>query len=985
MALEKTTISIPFVGGLDTKTDLKLVDAGALTDAKNGIYTKNKTIIKRNGYDALPTDIISGGNITQGNRLAEYKDELPLLTANKLYSFSDNTDKWVEKGLTSHVEVKSRAVTASDGSGYAQLLPDSAINSNVKVLAWIQQSFLFASVIDETTNTEYLSNVQLYGPIVSVGPSCRAVSIGAYLFVFWATAGAIHYRKIDPLNPTAFAADTIIVAANAYDVLASWDVISYGANGVLSWWDTVANTIETRVIDDTGAILQTSSIANPITPFIYGITLCYDSSNNNVYVTITDQVTVTYAVLSPVLAIVLAFTIIDVTGVAAPTQSVSTIIESAGVMRVFWDYFNIYAATPTNPLNDFQVNTATATVLGVVTAGTNPLNRELKIQSRPFIYSGETYIMCNTKSVLQCTYYLMNKTGQMIAKSNFNKGTPSNTTTRIVNVISLGSGLFKIFSPITTKLIQSGLTFIVSNISEMSFDFGSINPQRSKEVNNVLMIAGGYPRLYDGNDVTEYGFNLFPENIVTTVVGAGGVLTPGQYAYYVVYEWTDAKGNYHQSSPSTGNIVTVVAVNSLVTLDIPTLRITDKENAKIAIYRTQVNGTVAYRLEWTGGVAGSNPRNNDKTVDFITFNDLNTDAVIADNPLLYTTGGVLENIGPPAFGFIDIYKNRAILSGLEDEKTYAYSKTIIPGEGVSFTDTFVERVDMLGTGVVATKALDDKNILFKDNLIFAQVGDGPLDTGEQNSYSVPQLISSDVGCVEPDSIVLMPSGLMFKSNKGIYLLDRSLTVSYIGAPVESYNSQTIRSAELLESVSQVRFLCDSGRTLLYDYVFNKWNTFTNHTGYDAALWKGVYVYLRTNAVVYKESTTSFLDDTTPIVLNPTSAWIKASALQGFQRIWAAAILGNYFTAHTLTIKVYYDYNDTVFDTYSFNTATGIVGPDTVYQFRMHLKRQKCESIRFEFDDSVTATPGQGYSINDLALEIGLKRGVDKLPAIKSVG
>jgi len=50
----------------------------------------------------------------------------------------------------------------------------------------------------------------------------------------------------------------------------------------------------------------------------------------------------------------------------------------------------------------------------------------------------------------------------------------------------------------------------------------------------------------------------------------------------------------------------------------------------------------------------------------------------------------------------------------------------------------------------------------------------------------PSLIPTDTGTINPRSIVLTPMGIMYQSEKGIYLLDRSLQVSYIGADVEAY-------------------------------------------------------------------------------------------------------------------------------------------------------------------------------------------------------
>ena len=56
------------------------------------------------------------------------------------------------------------------------------------------------------------------------------------------------------------------------------------------------------------------------------------------------------------------------------------------------------------------------------------------------------------------------------------------------------------------------------------------------------------------------------------------------------------------------------------------------------------------------------------------------------------------------------------------------------------------------------------------------LGEGPNLMGLQNDFTPTQLINADTGCVENNSIINIPEGLMFKSEKGMYLLNRSLGV-----------------------------------------------------------------------------------------------------------------------------------------------------------------------------------------------------------------
>jgi hypothetical protein len=257
---------------------------------------------------------------------------------------------------------------------------------------------------------------------------------------------------------------------------------------------------------------------------------------------------------------------------------------------------------------------------------------------------------------------------------------------------------------------------------------------------------------------------------------------------------------------------------------------------------------------------------------------------------------------------------------------------------------------------------------------------------------------------------------MFKSAKGFYLMNRSLQLEYIGYDVEIYNFQTVTSAIMVEDRNQVRFLTDSGLTLVYDYLYKQWSTFTNHEGADATMWKNIYTYLRMDGAVWSENEGSYIDNNTSIKLKIRTPWIKivqgprgqASALgpQSFFRIRRFAILGRYASKHILQVGVGYDYRPDIQSTFYFDTQNSLTGPagqygndayygetspyggdggaDIVYQFRARTVRQKCESIQFVIEDIPQPTNGESYGITDLSIEVGLKKGINKMGALKTV-
>jgi hypothetical protein len=524
-----------------------------------------------------------------------------------------------------------------------------------------------------------------------------------------------------------------------------------------------------------------------------------------------------------------------------------------------------------------------------------------------------------------------------------------------------------------------------------------------------LHMGGGFLRSYDSKNWTETGFHFYPDITLTVVTGSGGSIEIGSYLYYAVYYWMNEKGDIERSAPSIPATVNIVANNSLVDVSVSCLNITQKQNVRIELYRTLKNppaNAPAYLVKTAANV-----------VNFleITIQDPDADATIANNEILYTTGGILENIPPNCANLVDSYKNRIVTNDSQDKNLTWISKEYVPGQNVNFNPFLTFRTNDIGGEITGYKQLDDKLLIFKQNLIFFTSGQGPNNTGTDFGLFPPELIASDTGCDSHSSIVLTPVGVMFKSAKGFYLMNRSLQLEYVGYDVESFNNQTITAATMVEYINQVRFLTDSGLTLVYDYLYKQWSTFTNHEGKDAVMWNGVYTYLRNNGAVWTENEGSHLDFNTNFRLKIVSPWIKlvqnkmqASALgpQSFFRVRRFALLGRYSSRHILQVGLSYDYRPDVQQTYYFDTEQRLAGPagqygndayygettpyggddgaDVVYQFRARTARQKCESIQFIIEDIPQPTNGESYGITDLSIEVGIKKGINKLGARKTV-
>ncbi len=493
---------------------------------------------------------------------------------------------------------------------------------------------------------------------------------------------------------------------------------------------------------------------------------------------------------------------------------------------------------------------------------------------------------------------------------------------------------------------------------------------------------------------------------VHAVFKYGGTMVAGTYYYAIVYEWIDAQGQVHRSAPGYTNVETSWA-GQQTTVTYPCLRLTLKDgttrvDAKVVLYRGIAPGDSEVLYRYTD-------IDNDPTAASGTFTDNGTTTISLENlatqEVLYTTGGVVENVSAPSSTCITGHRNRIFLGGLEDGNTLTYSKYFQPGEAVAFNDTFTIRCDPRGGVIKALFPLDDKLIIFKKDAIFTLVGDGPLDTGAQNDYTEPQLVSSDVGCSFPRSIVLTPNGLMFKSDKGIYLLDRNLTTTYIGAAVEVHNDAEITSAVMMEDVNEIRFTTADSVCLVYNYYFGLWSWFSNYSAASAVGNSSGYYLLSSTGGIRKEVADVYNDSGATYEMSIETGWISLAGVQGYQRLYQIMGLGDFYTDHYTKIKLGYDFEPAYTETVYFNVANGLVlsyyGDDptygsespyggsgsSVYQWSLQPKRQKCQSIKLLISDVDTKTEAGGASFSFVSLNIiaGLKPNGPKLGGRKQIG
>lgn len=569
------------------------------------------------------------------------------------------------------------------------------------------------------------------------------------------------------------------------------------------------------------------------------------------------------------------------------------------------------------------------------------------------------------------------------------------------NASNVSTSVFR-YALLDQVLIQGSITATQTNVSQVTFDLvAPLYALNHETLASDLHLTGGFLQMYDGINVVEHNFHIEPIFEINQTYASNGHLSAGKYFYTVCYEWVDNQGNIHQSSPAPYQNVTV-ANDARVSLKIAYLNQTSKKGIRpvqIVVYRTQHDGKILYRVS-----SLTSPSLNNADGEYLYFVDGLSDADLAIQPKLYTqelsTDAVPEVVNSPAppTGLVQLHRNRLWVVDSTRPLDVWYSKLTSPATPVAFNDGFIKYIDPRGGPVTALATIDDKLLVFKAGLIFFIVGQGPDNTGQNNDLSDSILVTSDAGCIDPRSVVASPVGILFKSRKGIYLIDRSLQVQYIGAAVEAYNNEIITSSVLVANTNQVRFTLESGRTLIFDYYVQQWGTFTNQNAIDSLIWQGSATMLRANGQTLVETPGVYTDAGQPISLRLVTSWLSFANVQGFQRIRRMLVLGGQESPRPLKIDVAVDFDDTIVQSMSviptpppaYGNASpygsgSFGGTYQLYQWRIDLARQKCQAVKFTFEDvpSVTAA-GEALGLTSLAFEVGAKQGLNKVPASQTV-
>lgn len=1045
MALNFQLLQFPFRFGIAEGTDPHAVPPGTLTVAENAVWRKGGRIEKRYGTSALTTATSAGGTLSAAARLFTRGTQLCVVDGTSLYAYSEATSKWAELSRVPDVGLTwEPLLDTSEGVSSA----DCGLGTNgAMVVAWrsgdptgttLPTGHLFVEVVDRTTGATLVSPTE----ITDIAVGVRVLVSGTTAFVVYATddGAGDRFIRVLPIDLVALAPSFSVI--NLRNDLASDNIFAallVDGNIVIAYPDS-ANDLKlysySYTAPSTFTQLATGGITSETgTAFHY---LDMDGVSGEslylVYFETTGQKVRFAAANASTLVETVAPVDLETGVVAASFNALVKRLSATTVIAGYTVYDNT-AAT-------HRATTKLLSNAGAITTSATRGTYHTQWISRPFVQNGKTYAALSdypyatsgTSSPFPgtVTYLVEIETDSKGGVLDF---IPHRYVGKIEQTIG---GVFRrngLSSPMTVSATETDLVVPllvtappkVSNwrqgLKRVSVTCGASAPLdlwRGATYGSETYVAGAVLSAFDGRILFDYGASRAPF-LRPQTTGAGGGMAAGSYLYAVVQEFRSAAGVLHRSMTGVSQSAAVVGALGKATVTPHVLGMQTKQTLdnggivttatpvpiNFAVYRTTVGATGALqRLTYEPSYNTIKCEANGATaslVDTVADADIGGSVALSTRPAIYTAGGILEDEAPPAFTTMLLHKQR--LWGVDGSgRQVWYSKSFLDDQGVApgFSASFRQSFDQ---PITALASLDEKLIAFWAGGVYVLYGgdQGPLPTGNGSDLQGPMVVQSDVGCINPRSVVSTPDGVMFQSARGLFLLTRKLEVTWIGRPVqdtlEAYPN--ITSAVLVAKRSEIRFTANNaagaaGVVLVYNYVEGQWSTSKYTAGgfygaaiADACMWNGVWTFATPTGRVYEESEATYRDGGAAWVpLTLTTAWISAAGPVAYQSVRNLQLAGVANTNHQLTIAAAFDSDATIRQTHTFvdGSAVTTIGPLEECLVSIGTRR-KCSAIQFTISDAAPATlgvgTGQGPSLHTMGLEVGGKKGFVVVPATKT--
>jgi hypothetical protein len=478
----------------------------------------------------------------------------------------------------------------------------------------------------------------------------------------------------------------------------------------------------------------------------------------------------------------------------------------------------------------------------------------------------------------------------------------------------------------------------------------------------------------NGDLVCNHGAEMIPNRptTLTPATGTGALTVTAEYQYLTTDELMDDGGNVWRSPPGISRTVALTGTENEVAFVGHVSGLENQSRVRtIKVWRTKGNGSV-FQLLYQTTVNG--------LTTSVSFTDRTSDDTLAASEFL--PAGLPASI-TPAFSHIAQFGNRLWGVSRDFPNRLHFSHPLLSGFSPEFPAEFVMEIDDSEGEPTGMAAMDDRLILFKSSAVYVITGDGP-DANGGGSFPFARLVSSEVGCTGGHA-VSTGDEVYFAGSRGVFRINRSEQIEYVGAQIERYFLQPLIATA--ESVAGMVFSPSENeirvQTTNYRFVFNRdlqlWSRDTGGMGsvVITRMIGGVQWLWKSNNQVWKESTSATSDAGTAYQGLIRAPWIRAAGVDGSFRLYRIRAIGERTSGGasvTPTMTVYFNNDDTISET---KTSPAISGATTVIRAEVRPSRGPISA----FSPQLTLPAGdQTIRLDHWAAEVGIRPAMQKLAA-----
>lgn len=973
--LQFQTVNVALARGLSQRDDDRARPSTALDLARDLQFDEDGGVQTRLPYlgigsATLPdSSIFGGGVLADVRRLAVNGDELVLFTKDKLYSWNATLSKWVLRGTHLAVTVDETPRFATTGD---QIDGDRAELSGTVVFAWTEGAQVYAAALDKATGSVLVSPTAVSTAIGR--PRLVALATKILLFVEASTT-LLTVRAIDPAAPgTAISGAGTTVLATNFNLY--YDVVKAGTQDLVVGACRRVTTTSYTVFTVTPALVVTTSTKARTADGPLAVATIADGTQTQIVRANAFNIQGDLLTTSTLADVFTAQAIGSIPAVTSVNNVTAAFVGTTCTA--------FYSGNEATGFAAFELRKNTVTTANSV--GTQALLVEsLGLASRAFVDDSNVYVWAafgsdsgvgNTapaavRAQLQNTYYLYRSDGLLVTKATWDVGGGLTPSIGHLPGVAATSGTYSWLGAFR-RLVSIGSTD-QTNLGartpiDISITFDDQAARRTAVIGRTMYIAGGIVQQYDGRQIAEVGFSVYPWAFAATDNGAGGNLSAGTYTWKATMRWINACGEVERSTTATGTQLTLAASHS-ADLQPVYLFVTKKTSPvpTLELWRNQVNATEEAPYYLCSGIdpnttTGNNPYiPNDSGSTYSThLIDNFSDATLALKESNPENGAVLESLAPPGATIIIATDTRVFLGDVTgDPDRVWYSRLRGSNDIASFHDTLTFNVPRPGGRMTAL--FIDNEILYvaRETAIYAFGGVGKDNLGQGQNFQLLHTVSTDVGVISQEAHALTPAGTLLKSSKGWHLL-RGGSVEYIGAAVTDFDTDEVLRIDTIQTRHHVRILTDH-RLILWAYPradfpgtgqFGEWTVATtNGALHDSAIYRGAHVLLvdrgsSVQGIMTQASTYASLN----YGIDVETAWIKpGDVLQGANHVRKIQPLGEVRSACLVRARIAYNYqqdangnavyvDDKVYDASAITAGSPL-------QFAISPKRPKCDAFK----------------------------------------